>query len=202
MADNEILVFGEYTTGDVVVNDPGIKAYINLKPVIVPRSSGRGATQAFWKTKYYSIVERFINKIPVTGHKGDKHWRTSGRNLGKYNMLYNIAKETFKIIKEKTGKNPVQVLVSAIEKGSPFEEVMTIQYGGIRHPKSIDTSPQRRVDLALRWIAQAGFAGTVKSKTHISTHLAKEIMAAASGDPKSFTLNKKNEMERQAAASR
>ena len=64
----------------------------------------------------------------------------------------NIVKTAFEIIYLQTGSNPIEQLVRAIENTSPNEDTTTIAYGGVRYHVSVDISPQRRVDLALRFI--------------------------------------------------
>jgi small subunit ribosomal protein S7 len=196
----EVKVFNRWDSV-AEVRDPGLKTYINVSPVILPKTSGRMQRKMFWKSKMH-IVERLINKIGVTGHKGKKHWRISGRNLGKSHHGYNVVKATFTIIEQKMKQNPIEVLVRAIENSAPREETTVIEYGGIRHPKAVDVSPQRRIDLSLRWITQGSYQASVRSKAKFHAALAEEIMAAAKGDNKSFAVSKKVETERQAASSR
>ncbi len=196
-----VKLFGKWDTSGIVVNDPGLVRYINLKPVIVPKSNGRFQNVKFWKSKQH-IVERLMGKIPVSGHKGKKHWWTSGEQLGQGHTLFFIVKRALEVIERRTKSNPVEVLVRAIENAAPREEVITITYGGVRHPKAVDCAPQRRVDLALRWMAQGAFASAHKSKRRIWDTLADEIINAFNNDRKSVAITKKFETERQAAASR
>ena len=91
---------------DVVVNDLGLRNYINLNPIIVPWTAGRNIKKQFWKSRK-SIVERLMLKLMVAGHKGKKHLRTSNTNTGKLATQYNTIKKTFEIIETKTKKNPV-----------------------------------------------------------------------------------------------
>lgn len=188
---------------NVVVADLGLRDYINLKAEIVPFSAGRTITKQFWKSKK-NIVERLIGKIMVAGHRGKKHWRTSGHNTGKYLKISKIVREAFEIIEERTGKNPGQVYIDAIVNGSPREGVTTIEYGGVRYPKAVDVSPQRRIDLVLRWLTQGAYANVAasKGKKHFKTALAEQIILTAQNDAKSSVVTKKTELERQAAASR
>lgn len=200
----EIKLFGEYDLNEVKVTDISLQPYINLKPTIVPLTYGRNIKKQFWKSKK-SIIERLIGKLMVSGHKSKKHWRTSNINTGKSSTIYNILKETFSIIKEQTKKNPVQVLVEAVEKGSPREGITTIEYGGVRYPKPVEISPQRRLDLALRWITQGAYAASAsaKSKKSIAQTLANELISASNNDAtNSNCIKKKIELERQAEASR
>lgn len=199
--DNSILLFNKYSN-NVNIRDPALKSYINLKPIIVPRNFGRQETKRFWKSEYMHVVERLICKMMVSGHKGKKHNFSSGRNSGKFNSNFKNCMSAFEIIESKTKKNPLQVLVIAIENSAPMEEVTNIEYGGIRHPKAVDTAPQRRVDLSLRWITQGAYMKCTKSKTSAGQALASEIMNSAKNDNMSFAITKKTEAERQAAASR
>src|SRR3989344_4621128 len=187
---------------DVVVNDAGLKNYINLTPVVVPWSAGRNIQKQFWKSKK-SIVERLLLKLMAAGHKGKKHYRTSNVNTGKLATQYNTIVKAFELIEQRTKKNPVEVFVRALETGSPREGIATIEYGGVRYPKSADMAPQRRVDLVLRWMTQAAFVQSAKGKKHVWTALADEIIATANNDTtKSNCLTKKQDLERQSGASR
>ena len=51
---------------------------------------------------------------------------------------------------KKTNKNPVEVLVRAVENSAPRDETTVIEYGGARYPQAVDVSPVRRVNLALK----------------------------------------------------
>ena len=189
---------------DIEVRDHGLKPYLTLSPVLVPYSAGRTASKQFHKSKK-NIIERLMNKIYVAGHKGKKHWRTTGCNTGKITTVYKIVKKAFEIIEQKTQKNPIEVFVRALESGSAREGTATIEYGGVRYPKAADLAPQRRIDLVLRWITQGAYNSSANAKTKkaIWQTLADEIIATADGDTaKSNSIKKKIELERQAAASR
>ncbi len=196
-------LFNKWNVSEVNVSDVSLQPYINLSPVLVPRSHGRNIEKQFWKSKK-NIVERLLNKLMVAGHKGKKHWRTSNINTGKTTTIYKIIINSFNIIESKTKKNPVQVFVDALCKACPKEGIATIEYGGVRYPKAVDISPQRRIDLALRWISQGAYASSANAKTKktIQQALADEIMLAAQRDQKSNCVTKTIELERQAAASR
>jgi len=194
-------IFGKWPVDNISVEDEGLKDYINLNPVIVPKTGGKHAGQTFHKSKI-SIVERLINRVMVAGHKGKKHKITSGHMTGKSVTAYNVVKETLEIIEKKTGNNPVAVLVKAIENAATREEVVTIQYGGARYTKAVECAPQRRVDLVLRFFTQGAYAKSFNTKKHISSVLADEIIAAYNASPTSFAISKKIELERQADSSR
>lgn len=199
MAD--IKLFGEWETSSIRVNDPGLADYINLEPIYMPKSHGRHFKKRFGSEELH-LIERLINKVMVPGHKGKKHWFTSGRNVGKWHKAYKIVKEALEKIEDKLGKNPIEVLVRAIENSAPKEGTTTVEYGGIRHPKAVDISPKRRLDIALRWLVQGGFSRSVKSEMSASKALAEEIIEAYNKSRKSYAVTKKIGTERQAAASR
>jgi hypothetical protein len=77
----DTLLFGKWSSKGIRVRDPGLKEYISLKSVYLPKTFGRHATDKFHKSKYH-IVERLINHIPVSGHKGKKQTWCTGRQSG------------------------------------------------------------------------------------------------------------------------
>jgi small subunit ribosomal protein S7 len=186
----ELLVFGKWDPEEVVVNDPALKNYICLEPRYVIHTHGRHANIPFAKQRVF-IVERLINKV-----------MRKGRNTGKKILAYNIVKEAFEIIHRKTKKNPLQVLVDAIINAGPREEVVRLKYGGIAVPKSVDTSSLRRIDVALRNIAEGARLAAFKSKKSIAECLADELIAAANNETRSYAVSKKEEIERVAKSAR
>ena len=190
MAGVEIKLFNKWPMDDVTVRDPGLKRYICLKPVFLPHTEGRHEHKRFGKAEV-PIVERLVN-----------HLMKVGKNQGKKLMAMSIVKNAFEIIHLRTKQNPVQVLVEAIENAAPREETTRIAYGGIVYHQSVDVSPQRRVDLALRWITEGARLAAFGSPRSIEECLAEEIILAAEGNPRSYAINRKDEMERIAMASR
>jgi small subunit ribosomal protein S7 len=183
-------LFGKWDFAEVEVRDPSVKAYINLTPVLVPHTGGRNAKQQFSKSGL-NVVERLINKV-----------MREETNTGQKINVYNVVKEAFEIVNKKTGQNPVQVLVNAIINAGPREETIRLRYGGIAVPKSVDTAPQRRVDTALRLIAQGAQQAAFGKKKSLVSALADEIIAAANYDVKGFAMGKKDNIERVAKAAR
>lgn len=196
-----VRLFGRWDTTGIVVLDAGLIKYINIKPIIVPRSGGRNSTTKFWKNKS-TIVERLINKLQIPGHKGKKHKVTSGRCTGKSAKGAGIVIKAFEIIEQSTKENPVKVFVKAVENSAPREEITTIEYGGAKYPQSVDCSPQRRIDIALRQISEGAYFKAFGSKKTVAQALADEIIAAYKGDNSSQAIAKKLELERQADSSR
>lgn len=186
----DLKLFGRYSYSDVVVDDPGLKDYICLKPMIIPWSGGRHEHKRFGKAEV-NIVERLVNKLMRPGKMG-----------GKKAKAISIVKAAFKIIELETGKNPIQVLVDAIQLAAPCEDVTTIAYGGAVYHVSVDVSPQRRVDVALKNIVLGAKEKAKNNQMTIEEALARELILASKGDPNSFAISKRIEIERIALASR
>lgn len=193
-------IFNKWET-NFEVNDQGLKNYLNINPIIIPRTGGRNVKIQFWKSKN-NIVERLINKLMVPGHRGKKHRISSGHNTGKSITVYNIVLKTFELIEQKIKKNPVEVFVRAVENASPREEITTIEYGGARYSQAVECAPQRRIDMALKNIVQGAYSQTFKNKKRMWECLADEIILAHHMDNKSNAIARKLELERQADASR
>jgi len=193
-------IFDLYDLSEIKVEDPGLKAVINLQPKLILRSQGRNV-QKFGQTKV-NIVERLMNRLAVAGHRGKKHRIILGHSTGKYSKNMKIILEAFKLIEKRTQKNPVEVLIRAIENSAPRDEITVIEYGGARYPQAVDVSPVRRVNLALRWLVQGASDKAFNKKKTIAQGLTEEIIMASEGNHESFSLRKKNESEKQADSAR
>jgi small subunit ribosomal protein S7 len=183
-------IFGKWDSSEVEVADPSIKGYMNISPRLVMHSGGKHAKQQFKKSEQH-IVERLINKM-----------MRKEKNTGQKQTAYRIVEEAFDIVHQKTKENPLTVLAKAISNAGPREEVVRLKYGGITVPKAVDTAPQRRVDLALMFISKGAKQASFKSKRSVQNALADEILGAANYDIKSFSINKKDSVERVAKAAR
>lgn len=196
-----IKVFNRWGTEGIKVEDPGLVNYIGLEPKIVPKTGARYAGSRFHKSKIF-IVERLINKIMVPGHKSKKHFRTSYHLTGKAHHAYDVVENTLKKIEAATKENPVKIFVKALENAAQREEIITIEYGGARYPKSVECSPQRRIDQALKYMVQGAYSKSFNSKKSYEDCLAEEIINAYKCSSASNAIAKKLEVERQADASR
>ncbi|MEM2115555.1 MAG: 30S ribosomal protein S7 [Candidatus Woesearchaeota archaeon] len=194
-------VFGKWSIDEVELTDPGLKDYLSLKSQHYLSSFGRLGHIRFYKA-YMNPVERLINKLMIPGHKGKKHFITSRHFAGKKLKAMKIVKKAFEIIEKEKKKNPVVVFYRAIENAAPCEEITTIEYGGARYPKAVDCSPVRRIDLALRFFIQSAYQRAFNSKKKIYQTLAEEIMNAYDNNTQSMAIVKRQELEKQADASR
>jgi small subunit ribosomal protein S7 len=193
-----ILLFNKWETKEIEVNDLGLKTAISLRPAVLPNTFGRHEHQRLKKAEV-NIVERLANKMM---HFGKKYAKNTGRMGGKKARALNMVRTAFDIIHLETGKNPVELLVRAIENASPNEDTTRIVYGGVVYHVSVDVAPLRRVDLALRFIAEGVKESAYSNPQTVEEALAKEILLAANNDMASHAVKKKNEQERIAMASR
>ena len=195
---SELLLFRRWNCSGVEIKDPGLKEVVCLAPTLIPISFGRHEHKRFAKSRV-NIVERLCNNLM---HFGKKKAKNSGRMAGKKYKSIKIVKTAFEIIHLQTGSNPIDQLVRAIENTSPNEDTTTIAYGGVRYHVSVDISPQRRVDLALRFISLAVRETSFSTKKSAEEILANEIIMAARNDSNCFSIKKKFEQERMAMSAR
>ncbi len=195
-----MLVFDRWDMDQVKVSDEGLVKYLNLRPMMVPRTYGRKSGD--FRKNDMSIIERFMNKLMVTGHSSKRHKITSGRFCGNYQTIMRETIKAFEIIEEKKKANPLQVFINAIENAALYEEIAAYQMGGIIARKAVITSPQRRVDLALRLMTQGIYRSTFKHKKTLAEVIASEIMAIADSDPKTLPIRERNRIEKEAEGAR
>ena len=189
-AKQDILLFQKWTFNDIDVKDPGLKRYINLTPMTLPHSMGRHEHQRFRKARV-NIVERFINGF-----------MRPGKNAGKKARATNIVKNAFEIIHIRTGKNPIEILVQAVENAAPAEDTTRLSYGGVVYHLSVDIAPQRRIDLSLRNLTEGARKTAANNPRSLPETIADELILAANNDIKSAGVAKRNEIERIAQSSR
>jgi small subunit ribosomal protein S7 len=106
------------------------------------------------------VVTRLINNIMYDGKKG---------------VAQKIVYDAFNIIKEKTGKEPLEVFESALENVMPVLEVKARRVGGATYQVPLEVRPERRQTLGLRWLTQYSRA---RSEKTMRERLANEIVDA------------------------
>jgi small subunit ribosomal protein S7 len=181
-------LFGRWSVEDIEYSDPSTERYITVTPIA--HTMGRHASKQFQKSEI-SIVERLINRLMQTDE-----------NTGDKQKVTRITREAFELVHERTGENPIQVLVSAVEHAAPREETVRLKYGGISVPQAVDVAPQRRVDQALKFLAEGVYNESFKSPTDAEEALANQLTGAANNDVSTYAVNQKEEKERVAAAAR
>jgi small subunit ribosomal protein S7 len=186
--DANAQLFGQWSVDDIEYNDPSTERYITVTPIA--HTMGRHADKQFKKSEI-SIAERLINRLMQTDE-----------NTGKKQMATQITRDAFSQIHSQTDENPIQILVQAVENCAPREETVRLKYGGISVPKAVDVSPQRRVDQALKFLAEGVKGDAFKTETDVSEALARQLIGAANNDVGTYAVNQKEEKERVAAAAR
>jgi small subunit ribosomal protein S7 len=186
----EIKIYDKWSTDEIEVTDPGLEKYLSVKPTLFPHSGGRHEHKRFRKASL-NIVERLVNNMMRPGRAGGKKTKAIG-----------IVRNALDLVNLKTGKNPVDILVKAVENTAPAEDVTRIAYGGIVYPISIDISPLRRIDIALRFMTDGARQASFSNARTIDECLAEEIQYAGQRDNRSYAVRKRDEMERVALASR
>jgi len=193
-------LFDKYDVSNLKIKDPALRPYINVEPRLILKSQGRNL-EKFAKAKV-NIIERLANRIAVPGHVGKKHKLITSWASGKYTKNMMTVLESLDITANRTKQNPIQIFIDAIENGSPRDEITVIEQAGARYPQAVDTSPLRRIDLALRWIVQGSYQRCFGKKKKMAESLADEIIKASQGNMESYSISKKNEAEKQADSAR
>ena len=106
------------------------------------------------------LVTKLINGIMYDGKKG---------------VSQKVVYGAFDIVKEKTGKDPLDAFQKAMENIMPVLEVKARRVGGATYQVPIEVRPERRQTLGLRWLIS--FSRSRGEKT-MRERLAGEIMDA------------------------
>jgi small subunit ribosomal protein S7 len=148
------------------------------------------------------IVERLALHLMVPGHTGKRHRLTSGTFAGGFLNCLKAVERALVYIEKRENKNPVEVLIRAIENAAVREEIISYQLGSIMAREAVITAPQRRIDKTLRYFAQGAYRKSFHSKRGIEQALAEEILAAYNHSQDSLALREKDRIEREAAGAR
>jgi small subunit ribosomal protein S7 len=116
---------------------------------------------------------------------------------GKKSVAQKLVYNAFDIVKEKTGKNPVDVMEGAIKNVGPLMEVKPRRVGGATYQVPMEVSSDHRVALAIRWIISASRS---RSGHSFSEKFASEIMDASVGQ--GSAVRKREETHKMAEANR
>ncbi len=193
-------VFDLYDISNIEIRDAALKPYISFNQKLLLKTHGRNLER--FAISKVNVIERIANRLAVPGHIGKKHKIITNWSSGKYNRNMKTVLEALRLVEKRTGKNPVQVLITAVENGSPRDEITVIEHAGARYPQAVDCSPLRRVNLAIRWFVQGAYGKAFGKKKKIAETLANEIVLASEGNMESFSVSKKTEAERQADGAR
>ncbi|WP_339060641.1 30S ribosomal protein S7 [Tepidibacillus marianensis] len=107
------------------------------------------------------LVTRVINRMMVDGKKSISQ-----------NILYNA----FDVIKDRTGKDPMEIFDQALKNIMPVLEVRARRVGGANYQVPVEVKPERRVTLGIRWLVNYS---RLRGENTMEERLAGEIMDAA-----------------------
>lgn len=107
------------------------------------------------------LVTRLINKLMIDGKRGTAQ-----------QILYNA----FELIKDRSGKEPMEVFDQALKNIMPVLEVKARRVGGSNYQVPVEVRPDRRTTLGLRWLVNYT---RLRGEKTMEERLANEILDAA-----------------------
>jgi small subunit ribosomal protein S7 len=149
----------------------------------VPRKGNVPLREVLPDPLYHDVrVTKLINNIMQDGKKG---------------VAQKICYDAFEIIKERSGKEPLEVFLQALENIMPVLEVKARRVGGANYQVPIEVRPERRQTLGLRWLVMFT---RKRSERTMKERLANEILDAVNGTGGAF--KKKEDVHKMADANR
>ena len=128
------------------------------------------------------LVEKFIRRMMVDGKKS---------------ISTKIIYTAMTIMGEKSGENPLDVFLKALENVKPVVEVKSRRVGGATYQVPVEIKDNRREALSMRWIITAARARNGKS---MSEKLSSEFLDAFASTGAAF--KKKEDTHRMAEANK
>jgi small subunit ribosomal protein S7 len=128
------------------------------------------------------LVTQVINKVLLDGKKSTAE---------------QIVYGALEIVREKTGRDPVEVLQDAIQALTPHLEVRSRRVGGATYQVPVEVPGRRARTLAIRWLV--AFARDRREKV-MAERLAAEMLDALAGQGGAF--KKKDDIFRMAQANK
>ena len=128
------------------------------------------------------VVTKFINKVMLSGKKG---------------VAEKVVYDAFDIIKEKTGKDPMEVFETALKNVMPVLEVRARRVGGANYQVPVEVRPERQTTLALRWLVSYS---RLRNEHTMDERLANELIDASNNT--GSAVKKREDVHRMAEANR
>lgn len=107
------------------------------------------------------VVTKLINNVMKDGKKG---------------VAQSVCYDAFETMKQKTGKDALEVFEAAMNNVMPVLEVKARRIGGATYQVPIEVRPERKQTLGLRWILEAA---RKRGEKYMKDRLAGELMDAA-----------------------
>ena len=144
-----------------------------------------------------NIAKRDVIPDPIYGSKLVSKLINSIMYDGKKGVAQKIVYDAFELVKEKTGKEPLEVYEQAMENIMPVLEVKARRVGGSNYQVPMEVRAERRVALGLRWLTL--FARKRSEKT-MKERLANEILDAVNNQ--GGAVKKKEDTHKMAEANK
>ncbi len=128
------------------------------------------------------LVTKLVNSVMLDGKKG---------------VAQKIVYGAFDIVKDKSGKEPLEVFSTALDNIMPSLEVKARRVGGATYQVPMDVRPARRQTLGLRWLTTYARA---RSERTMAERLAAELMDAANNT--GAAVKKREETHRMAESNK
>ncbi len=128
------------------------------------------------------VVTKFINNIMLDGKKG---------------VAQKIVYDAFDMIKEKTGKDPLEVFEAAMANVMPVLEVKARRVGGATYQVPMEVRTERRQARGLRWMTNYA---RLRNERTMAQRGAGELMDAANNLGAAY--KKKEDTHKMAEANR
>jgi small subunit ribosomal protein S7 len=109
-----------------------------------------------------ALVSKFINTV---------------MSDGKRSVAERIMYESFDIIKDRSGDDPLKIFKKAVENVKPSLEVKSRRVGGSNYQVPVEVNPNRRLSLSIRWLV--GFARQRGDGKTMQEKLANELLDAS-----------------------
>lgn len=127
-------------------------------------------------------VTKFVNKVMLSGKKS---------------VAQRVVYDAFEIIREKTGKDPLEVFETALRNVMPVLEVRARRVGGANYQVPVEVRPERRMTLGIRWLVNYA---RLRSEKTMDARLGAELMDAANNTGAS--IKKKEDTHKMAEANK
>ncbi len=127
-------------------------------------------------------VTKFINKVMLSGKKS---------------VAQRVVYGAFDIVRDKTGKDPLETFETALRNVMPVLEVRARRVGGANYQVPVEVRPERRMTLGIRWLVNYA---RLRSEKTMDARLSAELMDAANNTGAS--IKKKEDTHKMAEANK
>jgi small subunit ribosomal protein S7 len=128
------------------------------------------------------MVSRFVNNLMLRGKKG---------------LAYKVFYDAMDIVKEKSGENPHEVWLAAVNNATPQVEVRSRRIGGATFQIPTEIPANRKLSIGMKWLIRFARARNGKG---IAEKLAAELLAASKNE--GAAVKRKEDTHRMAEANR